>query len=114
MIIVRVLALLFILMFLILFNVKAGQSIIMGQMVGAAGGATTATPMIIQQPANPGHMLVLRPNAPLQTAAPTLVPIAAQPGLQPGQIILQGNQPRGILNQQVKLIPQNQVQMQYF
>merc|ERR1711872_1200036 len=82
---------------------------IMGQMMTPSG--TTAQPMIIQQPSG-GPMFVLRPNVPLQTAS-TIVPIAAaQPGL-PSQLILQQGQPRGILaNQQVKLVSQNQMQMQ--
>ena len=87
----------------------AGQ-IIMGQMMTPNG--PQATPMIIQQSSG-GQMFVLRPNAPSIQTAQTIVPIAAQPGQLAGQLILQQGQPRGILgNQQVKLLPQNQMQMQ--
>ena len=99
----------------VLSSVQPGSNpIIMGQMMAQSGGGTSGTPMIIQQQGGGGSMLLLRPNAPLQTT-PTLVPIAAQPGLQPGQFIVQqGGQQRGVIasNQQVKIIPQNQVQMQ--
>ena len=95
-------------------NVQAGTTpIIMGQMMTQAATGQAATPMIIQQPSG-SPMIVLRPNAPTIQTAPTIVPIAAaQPGLT-GQLILQQGQSRGILasNQQVKIVPQNQVQMQ--
>lgn len=88
----------------------AGQ-IIMGQMVAPSGQAQAA-PVIIQQPGS-GQMFVLRPNTPSIQTAPTIVPIAAQPGQLTGQLILQQGQTRGIIgNQQVKLMPQSQMQMQ--
>ena len=96
----------------IISNVQPGSTpIIMGQMMAQPGGQT-AGPMIIQQPS--GQMLVLRPNAPSLQTTPTIVPIAAaQTGLAAGQFILQQGQPRGIpVNQQVKLVQQNQMHMQ--
>ena len=93
---------------------QSGTPIIINGQMMTPTVTGAGSPMIIQQ-SNGGQMFVLRPNAPMQTA-PTLVPIGGgQQGLQAGQIIVQqGGQARGVLasNQQVKLIPQNQVQMQ--
>ena len=95
----------------IISNVQHGSTpIFMGQMMTQGNGQSTA-PMIIQQPS--GQMIVLRPNAPTLQATQTIVPIAAAQSGLAGQFILQQGQPRGIpVNQQVKLVPQNQMHMQ--